>query len=67
MNSSISNNSVKHKYIIQLSKTPLYQAIQFSQIVPTQKIQFSISIIFVHTQLYVKTFLFQTIQSGIST
>ena len=42
-NNSISNNSVKHKYVFKckygLSKTFLFQAIQFTQI-----IQLSISI-----------------------
>ena len=48
--SSISNNSVKHKYTVQLSKTFLFQVIQFSQTVLIQTIQFSISIVlFIHT------------------
>ena len=66
INSSISNNSVKHKYTVQLSKTFLFQAIQFSQTVLIKTIQFSISIVFVYTQLKVKTFLFQTIQFNIA-
>ena len=41
--SSISNNSVKHEYTVQLSKTFLFQAIQFIQTVLIQLIQFSIS------------------------
>ena len=45
----------------------LFQAIQFSQAVLIQTIQFSISIVFVHTQLNVKTVLFQAIQFNIST
>ena len=31
INSSISNNSVQHEYTVQLSKTDLFQTIQFSQ------------------------------------
>ncbi len=50
-----------------MSKTFLFQAIQFSQTVLIQTIQFSISIDFVYTQLNVKTVLFQTIQFSIST
>ncbi len=46
-----------------MSKTFLFQVIQYSQTVLIQTIQFSISIVFVHIQLNVKTFLFQTIQS----
>ena len=53
INSSISTNSVKHKYTVQLSKTFLFQAIQFGQTVLIQEIQFSISIVFVYTQLNV--------------
>ena len=63
--SCISNNSVKHKYTVQLSKTFLLKAIQFSQTVLTITIQFSISIVFVYTQLNVKTVLFPTIQFSI--
>ena len=40
----------------------LFQAIQFSQTVLIQPIQFSINIDFVYTQLNVKIVLFQTIQ-----
>ena len=40
----------------------LSQAIQFSQTVTIQNIQLCISVAFVHTQLNVKTVLFQTIQ-----
>ena len=47
-------------------KKVLFQAIQFSQTLLIQKIQFSICIVFVHTQLNVKKFLFQTIQFSIS-
>ena len=50
-----------------MSKTFLFQAIQLSQTVLIETIQFSISIVFVYTQLTVKTFLFQTIQFRIST
>ena len=42
-------------------------AIQFSQTVLIQTIQFSISIVFVYTQLNVKTVLFQAIQLSWST
>ena len=45
-----------------MSKTFLFQAIQFSQ-----TILFSISIVFVYTQLNVKTVLFQIIQFSIGT
>ena len=47
---------------VLLSKTFLFQAIQFSQTVLIQTIQFSISIVFVHTQLNIKTILFQSTQ-----
>ena len=50
-----------------MSKTFLFQAIQFSQTDLIKTIQFSISIVFVYTQLNVKTVLFQTIQFSIST
>ena len=42
-------------------KTFLFQAIQFSQTVLIQPIWFNISIVFVYTQLNVKTVLFQAI------
>ena len=45
-----------------MSKTFLFQAIQFSQTVEIQLIQFSISRDFVYTQLNVKTVPFQVIQ-----
>ena len=45
----------------------LFQAIQFSQTVLIQTIQFSISIVFVCTELNIKTVLFQAIQFSIST
>ena len=44
----------------------LFQVIPFCQTVLIQTIQFSISIVFVHTHLNVKTVLFQTIQFSIS-
>ena len=44
-----------------------FQAIQFSQTVLIQTIQFSIGLVFVHTQINVKTVLFQTIQFSVST
>ncbi len=47
--------------------TFLFQAIQSSQKVLIQTIQFSIRIDFVYTQLSVKTDLIQTIQLSIST
>ena len=49
-----------------MSKTFLFQAIQFSLIVLIQINQFSISIVFVYTLLNVKTGLFQTIHFSIS-
>ena len=49
-----------------MSKKFLFQAIQLSQTVQIQTIRFSISIVFVCTQLNVKTVLFQVIQFGIS-
>ena len=66
LNSSISNNSVKHKYIVQLSKTFLFQAFQFSQTVLIKTIQFNISIVFVYPELNIKTVQFQAIQFSIS-
>ena len=50
-----------------MSKTFPFQAIQFSQTVLIQPIQFNISIDFVYTQLNVKIVLFQTIQFKVST
>ena len=67
MNSFILNNSVEHKYIVYLLKIFLFQAIQFIQTVLIKTIQFSISIVFVYTQLNVKTIIFQVIQFCIST
>ena len=49
------------------SKTFQFQAIQFSQTVLIQTIQFCISIVFDYTQLNVKTVLSQTIQFSVST
>ena len=49
-----------------IGKTFLFQAIQFSQAVLIQLIQFSISTDFVYTQLNVKTVLCWTIQFSIS-
>ena len=48
-------------------KTFLFQAIQFSQTFLIKTIQFRANIVFVHTQLNVKTVLFQTIQFSVST
>ena len=48
-------------------KSFLFQAIQLSQTVLIKTIQFSISIVFVYTQLNVKTVLFKTIQFNVST
>ena len=50
----------------RLSKTFLFQAIQFIQTVLILPIHFSISIDFVYKQLNVKTVLIQTIQFSIS-
>ncbi len=50
-----------------MSKTFLFQAIQFSQAVLIQLIHFSISTDFIYTQLNVKTVLHQTIQFSLST
>ena len=50
-----------------MSKTFLFQAIQLSQTVLIQPIQFNISIGLVYTQLNVKTVPFQTIQFSVST
>ena len=50
-----------------IAKTFLFQSIQISQTILIQTIQFSISRVFVHTQLNVKTVLFQTIQFNAST
>ena len=65
--SSISNNSFQHEYTVELSKTFLFPAIQFSQTILIQTIPFCISVVFVHSQLNVKTILFQVIQFYIST
>ena len=56
--SSISNNSAEHEYTGKLSKTFLFQAIQFIQTVLIQPIQFNKSIDFVYTQLDIKTVLY---------
>ena len=53
----IFKNSVKHEYTVLLSKTFLFQAIQFSQAVLIQPIQFSIGIHFVYTQSNIKIVL----------
>ena len=50
-----------------MSKTFLFQAIQFIPTVLIQVIQFSINIDFVYTQLNVKAVLYQTIQFIVST
>ena len=52
---------------VKLSKTFLFQAIQFIQTVLIQLIQFRISTDFVYTQLNVKTVRYQTIQFFVST
>ncbi len=49
-----------------MSKTFLFQAIQFIQTVQIQLRQFSISIDFLYTQLNVKTVLYQTIKFSVS-
>ena len=56
--SSISNNSVYHEYTVSLSKTFLFQAIQFSQTRLIQTIQLSISLDFLYIQMNVKTVLY---------
>ena len=50
-----------------MSKTFLFQAIQFSHTILIQTILFNISIVFVYTQLNVKTVIFQIINLGLST
>ncbi len=50
-----------------MSKTFLFQAIQFIQTILIQRIQFSISINFVYTQLNVKTNLCSTLQFSVRT
>ncbi len=50
-----------------MSNTCLFKAIQLSQTVLIQPIQFSISTYFVYTQLNVKTVLYITIQFSVST
>ena len=64
--SSISNNSVEHEYTVKLSKTFLFQDIQFIQRFLIQVFQFSINTDFVYTKLIVKTVLYQTIQFSVS-
>ena len=66
INNSISNNSIKYKYTIQLSKTFLFQVMN-SQTFLIQKIQFSISIVSVYAQLNIKRILFRTIQFSVGT
>ena len=51
---------------VQLSKTFLFQSIQFSQTVLNVTIQFRISKDFVYSRLNVKTVLIQTIQFWVS-
>ena len=63
---SVSTN-YKCKYLVYLSKTFLFQAIQFSQTVLIQTILFSIGVLFVHTKLNVKTLLSQAIQFSVNT
>ena len=62
INSSISSYSVQHNYTVYLSRTFLFQVIQFSQTVLIQIIQFS-----ERTFSMLKTVLFQTIQFSVST
>ena len=54
-------------YTIQLSKTFLFQAIQFRQTVLIQPTQLRIRIDLAYTQLNVKTVIFQAIQISVST
>ena len=56
--------TIQFRLSIQFVKH-FFQAIQFSQTVLIQTIQFSIGIVFVHTQSNVKIVLFQTIQFSI--
>ena len=59
INSFYTNNQFYfNEYTVKLSKTFLFQAIQFSQAVLIPPIQFSISTDFVYTQLNVKTVLY---------
>ena len=62
---SISKNSVKHVYTVELAKTFQFQGIQFIQTFLIQLIQFSISIDVVSMQLNVKTVLYYTIQFSV--
>ena len=57
----------KYCQTVSLTKTFLFQAIQFSQTVLIQTIKFMISIVFVYTQLNVKILLFPTIQFSVTT
>ena len=56
-----------NEYTVYLSKTFLFQAIQFGETVLIQTIHFRARIVFVNTQLSVKTVPFQTIQFSAST
>ena len=58
------NLALVHSLIVKIF---LFQAIQISQTVLIQTIQFSISIVFVYTPLNVKTVLFQTVQFNVNT
>ena len=52
---------------MSLSKTFLFHGTQFIQAVLIERIEISISIVFVYCQLNIKTVLFQTFQFSIST
>ena len=58
---------LRNARVHSLSKTFLFQAIQFIQTFLTQLIQVTVRIDFVYTQLNVKTVLFQIIQFSVST
>ena len=63
-----SNDTFLYKLTILFQTIPFHistQAIQFNQTVLIQTIQFSIYIVFVYTQLNVKTVIFQIIQFSI--
>ena len=62
---SIFIQTISSAWVLRVSKTFLFQAIQFNQTVLIQPIQFSISIDFVYTQLnvYIKQFSLAQVHS----
>ncbi len=64
-NSSISNNSIKHKYTVSMSKTVLFQAIQFSKSSDCSISNSSVQ--HTYTVSMSKTVVFQKIQFSIHT